>query len=249
MEINIKNKKEIKIMRAGGKIAARVLDILGKAAHPGMKTNELDSLAERAIRKLGGEPAFKGHREYPASTCISINETIVHGIPSNEVIKKGDLVGIDVGVKYQGFYTDTAGTFAVGKVSKEAKRLLKVTKKSLDKAIKAVKPGKYLGDIQSLIQKTIEKEGFGVIRSLSGHGVGRKLQEEPSIANFGKEKTGPILKEGMTLAIEPMVSLGDWQTKTLDDGWTVVTADNSLAAHFEHTILITKNGVEILTQY
>jgi len=248
MVISIKNKKEIKLMRTGGKISARVLNILGKAARPGITSRDLDILAEKTIRKLGGEPAFKGHGGYPASTCISINDTIVHGIPSDGVIKNGDLVGIDVGVKYKDFYTDTAATFPVGEVTKEANRLLKITKKSLEKAIKAIKPGKYLGDIQSLIQKTIEKEGFGVIKSLSGHGVGRNLQEEPSIPNFGKEKTGPVLKEGMTLAIEPMVSAGEWQTKTLDDGWTVKIADGSLSAHFEHTILVTKNGAEILTQ-
>jgi methionyl aminopeptidase len=247
MKISIKTKKEIEIMRAGGKIAARVLGMVGRAAQPRMTTKELDELATKEIEKAGAKPAFKGHRGYPAATCISINDTIVHGIPSEEKIKEGDLVGIDLGVLYKGFYTDTAKTVGIGKISKENQRLLDVTEISLVKAIRSIRPGIYLGDIQTLIQKEIESAGFGVIRDLSGHGIGKELQEEPSIPNFGEKGTGVILKEGMTIAIEPMVSQGDWHAKVLDDGWTVKTADGSNSAHFEHTILVTKNGAEVLT--
>lgn len=247
-KITIKNKKEQEIMRAGGKISARVLNLLASRVKAGMTTQELDEIAEREIIKAGGKPAFKGHGGYPATICVSINDEIVHGIPSNKVINEGDLVGIDLGTLYNGFYTDTAITVPVGKISKDIQRLLDITKRSLDNAIDATKPGIHLGDIQAIIQKTIEDAGFGVIRDLSGHGIGPNLQEDPSIPNFGKMDTGVILKEGMTLAIEPMVAMGDYHVKTSDDSWTVVTIDKSLTAHFEHTILVTKTGAEALTK-
>lgn len=248
MEIDIKTKDEIEIMNAGGKIAFRVLENLSKAVKEGASIKDLDLLAEKLIFKEKAQPAFKGFRGYPTATCISVNDTVVHGIPTDKKIKEGDLVGIDIGISFQGYFTDTAKTVGVGKISPIAKKLLKVTQNSLNLAIRAVRPGRHLGDIQSLIQKTIEKEGFGVIRDLSGHGIGKNLQEEPSIPNFSHPGTGPVLKEGMTLAIEPMVSAGNWQVKILDDGWTVVTVDKSLSAHFEHTIAVTKNGAKILTK-
>ena len=247
-EISLKKDKEIAIMRAGGKITARVLNKLKKEIKPGITTSKLDQIAEKLIAKSGAKPAFKGFYGYPASTCISVNDELVHTIPTAKKIQEGDIVGLDLGIFYQGYYTDAAITVGVGKISPKAKKLIQVTKESLEGAIQAVKEDIYLGDIQALIQEKIERAGFGVIRDLSGHGVGKNLQEEPSIPNFGKRGTGPILKEGMTLAIEPMVSAGDWHIKVLDDGWTVKTADGSLSAHFEHTIVVTKDGAEILTQ-
>lgn len=246
--IDLKSRAEIQKMREGGKIAAAVLVRLMKAAQPGVTVKALDILAEEIIKKAGATPSFKGFKGFPTATCISVNDEVVHGIPSERVLRAGDIAGIDVGVYYQGFHTDTAVTIGIGQISKEAQKLLNVTQKSLDSAIDEVRPGKYLGDVQFLIQKTVEDEGFGVIRDLTGHGVGRQLQESPSIPNFGQKGTGLILKEGMTLAIEPMVVAGDWHVRVKDDGWTVVTADGSLAAHFEHTIAVTKTGGEILTE-
>lgn len=246
--ITIKNAQEIEKMRIGGKIAAAVLERLSKIAEPGMTIWELDTLAEEIIQKAGATPSFKGFKGYPTATCISINEEIVHGIPSDRVIRKGDVIGIDVGVQYGGYHTDTAVTIGLEPVSLEAQRLIETTKHALDQGLKQIKAGKYLGDAQAVIQEIIETERFGVIRDLTGHGVGRELQEAPSIPNYGKRGTGLLLEEGMTLAIEPMVAMGDWHIDVLDDGWTVVTADKSLAAHFEHTVLVTKDGCEILTK-
>lgn len=246
--INLKSKEEIAKMRAGGKIAARVLSQLAAVAKPGVTTKELDILAEKIMAKAGATPSFKGFKGYPAATCISINNEIVHGIPSDRILREGDIIGIDVGVYYQGFHTDTAISIGIGKISHEAQKLIDMTKKSLDMAIAMVKPDIHLGDVQAKIQKTIESAGFAVIRDLAGHGVGRELQEAPLIPNFGKYGKGLILKEGMTLAIEPMVAMGDWPVKILKDNWTVATADGSLSAHFEHTIAVTKDGCEILTK-
>lgn len=246
--ISIKTPQEIEKMRRGGKIAATVLERLSKIAEPGMTVWELDTLAEEIILKAGGKPSFKGFKGYPTATCISINEEIVHGIPSDRVLKKGDVIGIDVGVLFEGYHTDTAVTIALEPVSLEAQRLIDVTHESLMNGLKEIKAGNYLGDAQSVIQETIESAHFGVIRDLTGHGVGRELQEAPSIPNYGQRGGGLLLEEGMTLAIEPMVSTGDWHIDIKDDGWTVVTADNSLAAHFEHTIVVTKDGCEILTK-
>lgn len=246
-QIDLKSNEEIAIMRAGGKIAARVLSELARSAVPGKTILELDAQAEEIIENAGAKPSFKGFHGYPAAICVSVNNEVVHGIPSKRILKEGDIVGIDVGVYYQGFHTDTAITIAIGKISSEAQKLIDVTKKSLDAAIKIIKPDIYLGDVQAEIQQIIEAAGYGVIRDLAGHGVGKNLQEAPSIPNYGKKGTGIILKEGMTLAIEPMVSAGDWRVRVLDDGWTVVASDGSLSAHFEHTIAVTKNGGEILT--
>lgn len=247
-EIFIKTKNEIAIMREGGKIAARILNLISKAAKPGITPIELDQLADKEIRKSGARASFKNFNGYPAATCISINSQIVHGIPNNRRLKEGDIVGIDLGVYYNGFHNDTATTIGIGKISPEAHRLIEVTKKALENGIGKVKAGVHLGDVQAAIQNTIEKAGFGVIRDLTGHGVGRDLQESPPIPNFGQAGNGLILKEGMTLAIEPMVSLGDWHIRVLDDGWTVETSDHSLAAHFEHTIVVKEDSAEVLTK-
>ncbi len=246
--ISLKSKKEIEIMREGGRIAARILNILAKKAKPGVKSIDLEKVARDNIKKTGAKAAFLNHRGYPAAICVSVNNEVVHGVPSNKTIKDGDLVGIDLGIYFKGYYSDTAITVPIGKISDLEKKLLEVTKQSLDEAIAIIKPGIYLGDIQNKIQKRIEGAGFSVIRDLAGHGIGKELQEPPSIPNFGKPKTGAILKEGMVLAIEPMVATGNWPVKILADGWTVVTADGSDTAHFEHTIAVTKKGSEILTQ-
>jgi len=247
-EINLKNRNEIEVMRAGGKISARVLEILEKAIKPGITTESLDALAKDEILKAGGKPAFKGYGGFPANICVSINDEVVHGIPSDRIIQEGDLVGIDLGTLFRGYYTDTAITVPCGKIDAQKQKLLQVTKKALNLAIKAIRPGKRLGDIQAVIQNTIENAGFGVIRDLSGHGIGKNLQDPPSVPNFGKAGLGPVLKEGMTLAIEPMVSEGDWRVKVLADAWTVVTLDKSPSAHSEHTIVVTATGAEVLTK-
>ncbi|MDD2646644.1 MAG: type I methionyl aminopeptidase [Patescibacteria group bacterium] len=252
--ISIKTKEEIKTMRQAARHLAQVLDLVVRAVKPDVSTWELDQLAEQLILNLGAEPAFKDYcpdnrSGYPATLCVSINQEVVHGIPKKDrIIKEGDVVGIDCGVKLNGYYSDMAITVGVGKIKSEYKKLLDVTKKSLELGIKKVKEGVYLGDVSSTIQNYIEKNGFSVVRNLCGHGIGRNLHEEPSIFNFGKPKTGPILKAGMTLAIEPMVNLGDFKVKTADDGWTIETVDGKYSAHFEHTVLVTKNGAEILTK-
>ncbi|MGC9049200.1 MAG: type I methionyl aminopeptidase [Patescibacteria group bacterium] len=257
--IPIKTSEEIEIMRQAGKYLAQIMREIARQVKPGISTFELDELAEKLIRQIGAESAFKGylpdtvqpnHRSgYPATLCTSINNEVVHGIPNkNRFLKNGDIVGIDCGLKLKGYFSDMAITLAVGKVGPAAKKLLNVTKKALDLAIKKIKPGIHLGDVSFTIQNYVEKNNFSVVRELSGHGVGQKLHEEPTILNFGKPSTGPILKEGMVLAIEPMVNTGTWQIKTLPDGWTIVTADGSLSAHFEHTIVVTKNGAKILTK-
>lgn len=248
MKIELKNQAEIEKMRLGGKIASRILKYLRNQVKEGVTTLVLDQMAEKMILEAGAKPSFKGFQGYPGSICISVNEEVVHGIPSARILKNNDVVGLDLGVYFQGFHTDTALTCVVGDVIlPEIKKLLEVTSQALSEGIKLCKAGVYLGDVQNVIQKTVEEAGFGVIRDLVGHGVGRALQEPPQIPNFGKPGTGPILEEGMTLAIEPMVSMGDWRVKILNDHWTVVTADKSISAHFEHTIVVGKNNAEILT--
>lgn len=248
MQIELKTKEEIAKMRLGGKIASRILDELKSKVKAGVTTAELDKMAAKMIVHAGAKPSFKGFNGYPNALCVSVNDEVVHGIPKARVLKNSDIVGLDIGVFYQGFHTDTARTYGVGRIENKAQRLLDVTWKSLEEGIKMAKPGNHLGDIQAAIQRTAEKAGFGVVRDLVGHGVGRKLQELPAIPNYGNPGTGPKLEVGMTLAIEPMITAGDWHVKILEDGWTVVTLDGSFSAHFEHTIAITKNGVEILTR-
>lgn len=244
----IKNINEQEIMRQGGAILAKILKSLSEKVEAGVTTGELNHLAEKLIAKESAAPAFNGYEGFPASICVSVNEEVVHGIPGKRKIKTGDLVSLDLGIKYKGFYTDAAITVPVLPISPEAHQLLDVTKKSLDFATKRVKPGVRLGDIQAVIQNIIESAGFSVIRELVGHGIGRELHEEPMIPNFGRRGTGPILKPGMTICLEPMVSAGSPKIKILPDGWTVVTKDKTLAAHFEHTILVTQDGAEVLTR-
>jgi len=247
--IIIKNAEEINRIRKACRIVAKVLEELKFYLKEGLSTKNIELFIENLIEKMGGIPAFKGYRGYPASACISINSQVVHGIPSNKVfIKEGDIVSVDVGVIFDGFYGDAAYTYQIGKISEEAKKLMKITEEALYEGIKKAKPGKRIGDISYAIQRHVETNGFSVVRAFVGHGIGRSLHEEPQIPNFGKEGTGPKLKKGMTLAIEPMVNAGTYEVVVLPDGWTAVTKDGSLSAHYEHTIAITEDEPEILTK-
>lgn len=227
---------------------AEVLEGIRKHISSGVKTRELDEFAESFILSKGAKPAFKGYRGYPSSICASVNEQVVHGIPSSVKLKKGDIISIDIGVYYNGFYGDAALTLPVGDISSKAKKLLAVTEESLQVGIESAVTGNRLSDISFAIQNNVEPEGFSVVRNFVGHGIGRKLHEEPQIPNFGKPGQGPKLMPGMTLAIEPMVNEGGWEISILNDGWTAVTKDQSLSAHFEHTVAITKNGHDVLTK-
>lgn len=244
----IKSKEEIKIMREGGKILATVLGEVAKMARPGITTLELDRASEALILKHGAKPAFKGYEGFPYSLCVSVNDVVVHGFPSNYRLKNGDLVGLDLGVFYKGYNTDMATTVAVGEVSFEAKRLLAVAKKSLKLGIKKARAGVTTGDVGHTIQRFIEDQGFGVVRDLCGHGIGKKVHEDPQVPNYGQRHKGTELKEGMVICIEPMVTMGDWQVKKAKDGYGFATRDGSLTAHFEHTIAITKDGSVLLTE-
>ncbi|MGC8796616.1 type I methionyl aminopeptidase [Thermodesulfovibrio sp.] len=247
--IILKSPEEIKKMRQSCRIVAKVLEELKTYIKEGLTTKQIEQFIENLIIKMGGIPAFKGYRGYPASACISINEQVVHGIPSEKVfVKEGDIVSVDVGVLYESFYGDAAYTYPVGKISDEAQRLLKVTEEALYKGIAEARVGNRIGDISSAIQRHVESNGFSVVRAFVGHGIGRSLHEEPQIPNFGTKGVGPKLKKGMTLAIEPMVNAGTYGVKILSDGWTTVTEDGSLSAHFEHTIAVTDNEPEILTK-
>jgi methionyl aminopeptidase len=246
--ITIKTQEEIKIIAEGGKILAGAIKELEKMAKPGITTLELDKAAEAFILSKGGKPGFKGYEGFPYSLCASVNENIVHGFPSNYVLKDGDLLKLDLGVIYKGFNTDSATTVAVGNISFEAKRLLNVTKKSLRLGIKKAKVGNTIGDIGNTVQRFVEDQGFGVVRDLCGHGIGKNLHEDPKIPNFGKRGGGEKLVEGMVICIEPMVTAGDYNLRKSDDGYGYATRDNSLSAHFEHTIAITAKGSRILTE-
>jgi len=246
--IYLKRPEEIEKMRASGRVVARALKAMSEAIVPGKTTMlELDAIAVRIIEESGGVPSFLGYKGYPAATCISLNEVVVHGIPSERVLMPGDIVGLDLGVCLDGWVGDSAWTFAVGEITPDAQRLLNVTQEALFQGIAKAKIGNHIGDISHAVQKYVESHGYGVVRDLVGHGIGRKMHEEPSVPNFGKPGTGPALKEGMTICIEPMVSQGTWKVKTLPDDWTMVTADGRLAAHFEHMVAITRSGPDILT--
>ena len=247
MGIIIKSAREIEIMRQAGRIVATVLAELKSQVKPGMKTRELDKIAERETEKLGAVPSFKGYHGYPASVCVSINDEIVHGIPGDRIMNEGDIVSIDFGAIYNDFQGDSAITVAVGTITPEAEKLLKATEGSLMAGIQAAHAGARLGDISAAIQDYAESRGYGVVREYTGHGIGRDMHEDPQIPNFGMPGQGPILKTGMTFALEPMINIGDWRTRVEDDNWTVKTSDGSLSAHFEHTIAITDEGSEILT--
>ena len=245
--ILIKTKEEIQIMAEGGKILSTVLGQIEKMAKLGITTMQLDRAAEALILKHRGKPAFKGYENFPYSLCTSVNNVIVHGFPSNYRLKEGDIVGLDLGVFYKGYNTDMAVSVAVGNVSFEAKRLLAVTKKALKLGIKKARAGVTTGDLGNTIQRYVEDQGYGVVRELCGHGIGRNLHEDPQIPNYGQRHKGMELKEGMVICIEPMVSMGSYQLKKSSDGYGFATKDGSLAAHFEHTVAITKDGCRILT--
>lgn len=246
--ITIKSPAEIAIMREGGQKLAAILAVLIKKTQIGSSTKEIDNLAEKMIIDAGGVPSFKGYDGFPASICASINEEVVHGIPSEIILKEGDIFSIDIGMFYKGFHTDMAATIALGKVSFEAHRLICATKKALKYGIKKARAGNTFGDIGNTIQRYIENQGFSVIRDLCGHGIGRDLHEDPPILNFGRRHTGPVIKSGMTFCIEPMVAAGGWEIKRAKNGQTYITRDKSLSAHFEHTIAVTDQGAQILTQ-
>ena len=243
-----KSLKEIEILKKSNQVVAFILKELKKNCHPGVTTLELDQLADQLIRKNNCIPAFKGYRNYPASLCISINEEIVHGIPGERKLKNGDIVSLDIGVNLEGLYGDAAITVPVGEIDSESQKLLQVTEEALYRGIEKAHAGNRLSDISHAIQTWVEKHHFSVVRDFVGHGIGKNLHEEPQIPNFGKPGFGPRLREGMVLALEPMVNVGTYEIKILSDGWTAVTADGSRSAHFEHSVAITNNGPVILSQ-
>jgi len=235
-------------MEVANRIVAEVLEGVKEKIRPGIETRELDELAEDLCRKHKVQPAFKGYRGYPRSICVSVNEEVVHGIPGPRRLKAGDLVSLDFGVKYDGYYGDAAITVGVGEVGEKARALMAATEKSLYAGIAMVKAGRRLSDISHAVQTVVEDAGFGVIREFVGHGIGRSLHEDPQIPNFGPPDRGPTMQVGMTIAIEPMTSMGSWKVRILQDGWTAVTQDGSWAAHFEHSVALTENGVMILSR-
>ncbi|NLM50096.1 MAG: type I methionyl aminopeptidase [Clostridiaceae bacterium] len=246
--IILKTDSEIEIMKQAGEIVALTFEMLKEHIKPGVSTKHLDELVEKFIKKCKATPSFLGYNGYPASACISKNEVIVHGIPkSDDYLKEGDIVSIDIGAYYKGFHADAARTYPVGRISPEANRLIEVTKQSFFEGLKFAYEGFRIGDISSSIQEYVEKNGFSVVRSLVGHGVGKNLHEAPDVPNFGTKGRGPRLKNGMVIAIEPMVNEGTYDCYTLPDGWTTVTRDKKLSAHYENTVAITKDGPRLLT--
>jgi methionyl aminopeptidase len=247
--VTLKSSREVEIMARAGRIVAGTLARIGEILRPGMTTEDLDAEAERFIRSHeGATPSFKGLYGFPKTLCTSVDEEIVHGIPSTrKVLADGSIVSVDVGVHLEGLHADSAMTLPVGRISPQAERLLRVTQECLAAGIAQARPGNHVGDIGHAVQQVAEKAGYGVVRELVGHGIGTRFHEEPQVPNYGAPRRGPRLLEGMTLAIEPMITLGSPATRTLNDKWTVVTADGSLAAHFEHTVAITSDGPRILT--
>jgi len=244
----LKSQDEIKRMADSCRIVAEVLEGVKSSVAPGVSTKELDDYVESFILSKSAKPAFKGYRGYPASVCTSVNEEVVHGIPSSRKLKDGDIISLDIGVFFKGFYGDAAVTLPIGNISADAKKLISITEKSLQAGIEKAIVGNRLFDISSAVQQCVESEGFSVVRNFVGHGIGRNLHEDPQVPNFGKAGQGLKLVEGMTLAIEPMVNAGGWEVSVLDDGWTAVTRDRSLSAHFEHTVAITENSYNVLTK-
>ena len=246
--IPIKNKEEIKLIREGGQLLAGIMEKVKEKVRPGITTEELNRFAEDLIFKYG-KPSFKGYKDYPATLCTSLNDEIVHGLPSKKELKDGDIISLDMGLNYNGFHTDMAVTLAVGNnTNYEALRLIKAVKKSLKRGIKKVRPGKKFGDLGNTIQRHIESQGFKIIKNLCGHGIGRELHEDPEVLNYGKRDNGIVILEGMVFCIEPMASIGSEEAIQLSDGFTFKTSDGSLSAHFEHTIAVTENGCEIITE-
>ncbi len=246
--IVLKSAREIALMRRAGHILAGVVERLRASVRPGMSTLDIDEDVEAYIHREGAAPAFKGYRGFPATVCVSINEEVVHGIPSpRRKIHEGDIVGLDLGCIVEGYYADCAFTLPVGPVPANVQKLLDVTRESLERAIQECRTDRRLSDVSHAVQSHVEAHGFSIVRAFVGHGIGRALHEEPQIPNFGDPGRGPQLRAGMVLAIEPMVTMGSWEVRILDDGWTAVTQDGSLAAHFEHTVAVTENGPEVLT--
>lgn len=246
--ITIKSDSEIAVMREAGKILANCLKLIGENVKPGVTTKKLDKIAYDYITSQGAMPSFLGYSGFPASICASVNEAVVHGIPSERILVEGDIVGIDCGVIYKGWQSDAARTFAVGNISEDLKRLIEVTEQSFYEGVKVIKEGARVGDIGNAIQNYVESNGFSVVRDLVGHGIGKEMHEEPYVPNFGKAGKGLRLKRNMTLAIEPMINEGSYEVAQLDDGWTVVTNDGKASAHYENTVLITEYGYEILSK-
>ena len=247
--IQLKSQREIEVMATGGQILAEAVTLMEQSVRPGISTEDLDKLAEEFIRSHpGAVPSFKGLYNFPASICTSINNEIVHGIPSRKrVLVEGDIVSVDIGVKFDGYHTDSATTVAVGEIPDESRRLLAITRQALDAGVRAARNGNHLGDIGAAVQQVVERAGFSVVRDLVGHGIGTGFHEEPQVPNYGKPKRGLRLVPGLTIAIEPMVNVGKSGIRTMPDRWTVVTVDGSRSAHFEHTVAITENGPRILT--
>jgi methionyl aminopeptidase len=243
-----KSETELKLMRKAGRIVAETHRLLAKSIQPGITTKELDKIAEDYILAQGAVPSFKGYNGFPGSICVSVNDELVHGIPGQRKLSEGDIISIDIGAQYQGYHGDSAWTYPVGEISETAQKLLDVTERSLYAGLEIAKPDVRLYTISHAIQKCIEDEGFSVVREYVGHGIGSSLHEEPQIPNYGLPERGPRLRQGMVLAIEPMVNVGERFVKTLEDNWTVVTVDGSICSHFEHTIAITADGFEILTK-
>ncbi len=235
-------------MRQAGRIVATILGVLSRQVKANMKTLELDAIAEKELDRLGAKSSFKGYRGYPATVCVSVNDEIVHGIPGQRVLREGDIVSLDFGAIFMGYQADAAVTVGIGQITPKAKKLMDATAGALGAGINAARAGSRLGDISAAIQNYAESKGFAVIREYTGHGIGREMHEDPLIRNFGTRGTGPLLKKGMTFALEPMLATGDWHARVADDNWTVLTADGGLAAHFEHTIAINDGEPEILTR-
>ncbi|MBI3316825.1 MAG: type I methionyl aminopeptidase [Candidatus Omnitrophica bacterium] len=245
--ISLKSKREIQIMADAGAILKEVFREVGPAVKPGITTDDIDRIAERVIRKLGGEPAFKGYRGFPKTACISVNEEVVHGIPGSRRLHEGDLISFDIGVKLKGYFADSARSWAVGKVSQTVERLIATAKESLFEGLKGYQPGSRIGDLSERIQRSIESQGFGIVREYVGHGIGRAIHEDPQVPNFGKAGHGAKIQPGLVIAIEPMVTEGHHAVETLADGWTVVTRDRKWASHYEDTIAFTEEGFMNLT--
>jgi methionyl aminopeptidase len=247
MSIDLKSKEEIALMREAGRAVAQVLEILKKEIGPGLVIKRLDDIVRQEFARRGVTPTFLDYQGYPARVCVSINDEVVHGIPGSRTLNEGDIVSIDLGATYKGFVGDAAITVCVGKVSPEAERLVRVTEEALWEAIRAARAGAHLGQVSAAVQAHAEQNGFSVVRDYAGHGIGREMHEEPQVPNFGQPEQGRVLVRGMVLAIEPMLTAGDWRVKRDSDNWTVRTADGSLAAHFEHTVAITDGEAEVLT--
>jgi methionyl aminopeptidase len=247
-QIKLKTPPEIKILRKAGKILSSIVEDTTRSLKSGMTTRQIDAIAEKLISDHAVLPAFKGYRGFPACCCISVNDEVVHGIPGDKVVHDGDVVSIDIGIIYRDYYSDTAVTVGVGKINPKLQELLDVTRQSLYEGIAQCRVGNHLGDVSNAIQNYIEQRNFSVVRDFVGHGIGKNLHEAPEVPNFGPAHMGPILKEGMVLAIEPMVNIGTWKTRISEDGWTVVTLDGQPSAHFEHSLAITADGPLILTE-